>query len=309
TGENRTKRKGHAIIVHEDKFTQIPEVVYEEVEIDEIKGPAEPGEPGWEYVRVKFPEELLILLAGIWENLELIYIKDFSQVLFMKRIILNAIMPAVNALKKHMKCYVDKPDDKQQFLRRFQKIYNDFDDDIRKDEEFKAEMHCRVDEMKKKLLEVCDRSMMEAEQERCRFLNRGWTSRQLIELVNNYINAFQLEIDRNVDTLMILTDYYIGAITKLPNEEGFLKEILPKYDFDDPEIFACITNVLENVDQENNENPLDATIKQVSNKALAVAHKCHQWAWSIFEKGKSKLLPSGEREKANKKQKKTEKGN
>ncbi|KAG5872936.1 hypothetical protein JTB14_005957 [Gonioctena quinquepunctata] len=150
--------------------------------------------------------------------------------------------------------------------------------------------------------------MMEAEQERCRFLNRGWTSRQLIELVNNYINAFQLEIDRNVDTLMILTDYYIGAITKLPNEEGFLKEILPKYDFDDPEIFACITNVLENVDQENNENPLDATIKASFNKALAVAHKVSPMGMVNFEKGKSKLLPSGEREKANKKQKKTEKG-
>ncbi|XP_074037928.1 sperm flagellar protein 2 [Leptinotarsa decemlineata] len=294
------------IIVHEDKFTQIPEIIYEEVEEEQETRIAEPGEPGWEYIRIKLPEEFQISLAGIWENTETVYIRDFNQVMFMQRLILNPIMPAVKFLEDFMKINTDKPDDKQLYLRKFQQTYNEFDDEIRSDEEFKAELHCRVDEMREKLIEVCDRKMMETEQQRCFFLKRGWAPKQLIELMNNYVNALQLEIDRHADTFIFLNDYYTGLLTKMPNDDIITKEILARYEIEDPEINESVINLLENV--ESDGNPLSDKIDQIFNKVLIITNKFDTWTWSVFESKKAKLDPNGEKGKIAKKEKKNKTG-
>ncbi|KAJ8956607.1 hypothetical protein NQ314_006693 [Rhamnusium bicolor] len=148
TGDKSQKDKGKkggkgdkgtsVVIVHEDKFTQMPEI---EEEIEEIMEPVVPpkaGEPGWEYTNFAFPEELQIALATLWENAEEVYIEDFSQIFFLNRIDVNAIMPFVNFVKIHMDTYITRPDDKQVYLREFQRAYNEFDDDFRNDEEFKG---------------------------------------------------------------------------------------------------------------------------------------------------------------------------
>ncbi|CAG9813387.1 unnamed protein product [Phaedon cochleariae] len=296
--KDKTDQSGHVLIVHSDKFTQIPEVIVEEVEEEEEleKVSIEPGSPGWKYTDLKLADELQVALATLWENAEEVYIEDFSQVLFMKRIILNAIMPKVNYVKIHMNKYINSPDDKQMYLRKFQQLYNEFDADIRSDVEFKAELHCRVNELREKLIGVCDQQMMEAEQARCLIVNKKWAPRQLVELINNYINGFQLEIDRHVDTLTLVSDYYAGIVTKLPVQESLAKEALSRLDLLDSGIEQAVCDVLLRVDEDLGD-PFSKTVEQIYGKASAFSNKCQSWAWSCLEKVKSVFSPHVEKQK------------
>lgn len=200
--KDKTKhiRASKVVIVHVDKYTQIPEV---EEEVEEEEGAdieseetINPGEKGWLYTSLPIPENLQTVMATFWENVEEVYLVDLEQILFLKRLILNAIIPFVNSVKEHMSSYINKPDEKQKYLREFQRIYNQFDDDFRSDDDFKAEAHCRINEMREKLFEICDWKMIAAEHERVFIIEKNWTSRQTIQLVNNYITALQLELDR-----------------------------------------------------------------------------------------------------------------
>lgn len=126
-----------------DKATQIPEEETEISYIEETEDLPKIGEPGWRYLELKPSEDLQVILATLWENAEDIYINDFSQVLFLKRILLDEYIPFIKFVKDHIKANFSKPNEKQILLQEFQKVYNIFDKDIRNDEEFKAEYHCR----------------------------------------------------------------------------------------------------------------------------------------------------------------------
>lgn len=87
--------------------------------------------------------------------------------------------------------------------------------------------------MRVHLLNICDETMLELERERKEIINQDWIPKHLIEVTNNYISALQLELDRCVDTLNLLGDYYTGIVTKLPNEDTLIKEIVPKISMED----------------------------------------------------------------------------
>ncbi|KAJ8943281.1 hypothetical protein NQ318_017299 [Aromia moschata] len=287
-GKKGKDKEAPVVIVHEDKATQAPE---EE-----------------EYTDVPFPDDLKIALASFWENAEQVYKEDFQQVFFLKRIILDAIMPFVNYVTQYMHTYISRPDDKQTYLREFQRTYNEFDEDIRNDEEFKAELHCRIYEMKEKLIEMCDRRMMEAEQERVILIGKNWTPRQFIELVNNYISAFQIELDLCVDSLQLLGDYYTGMVTKMPNEDSMKKELLPKLDLDDPHIAGGINRLLQYVDDETKDNPLKPVVESTEQKALEFVDKIRGTAESVMKKVRGLFAPEGKGKKKPPKPKKDKKG-
>lgn len=87
--------------------------------------------------------------------------------------------------------------------------------------------------MRENLLNISEETMLELERERKEIINQGWIPRHLIELTNNYINAFQLELDRFVDTFNLLGDYYTGIVTKYPNDDTLIKDMLPKIPLED----------------------------------------------------------------------------
>lgn len=185
--------------MHVDKYTQMPEVEeeFEEEEADnEPEVVISPGEKGWSYISLPFSESLQTAIATFWEKIEDIYVVDLEQVFFLKRLILNVVMPFVDSVKQHMTNFMEKPDEKQKYLRNFQRTYNEFEDDFRSDDDFKAEAHCRINEMREKMYEICDWKMLAAEHERIFIIEKNWTGRQIIQLVNNCITALQLELDR-----------------------------------------------------------------------------------------------------------------
>lgn len=96
--------------------------------------------------------------------------------------------------------------------------YNDVSDDMREDEETKAEIHQRIDDLREVLWNICDERKDQAEKERETIMNDGWLDDRLGVLSNFYMTIMQSEVDRFQDTVRMLKDYYRAQDGQLPEE-------------------------------------------------------------------------------------------
>jgi hypothetical protein len=140
-------------------------------------------------------------------------VKNFKDLFFNKRVLLHDIVPFLAKTRDTMNDFIVRPDQKQYYLREFQKTLNDIDLELRNDPEIKSELFCRIDEFKEKLFGICDTKMQESEEERRNFIRQNWLYHQFCQMTNNSAMAFQLEVDRLVDTAVFVRllhrrDYY-----------------------------------------------------------------------------------------------------
>nr|KAF7413235.1 hypothetical protein H0235_013086 [Vespula pensylvanica] len=194
---------------------------------DDVDAPRipKPGEDGWQWI--DFPQSPILLdaLATLWENVEEIYIVDLIEIFSLKRTHSSAIVPYKDFVMRNLKNFIERPDTKQNLLENFQRSFNDISQDIRDDEEVKCELHCRLTDFQTHLWDICDSKRSEAEEERQKIIQEHWVDVEAVILVNIYISILQAEIDRSVDTLQIVQDYYTSMLQK-PIRESRLSKIL-----------------------------------------------------------------------------------
>lgn len=76
------------------------------------------------------------------------------------------------------------------------------------------------------LWNLCDARRHEAEEERKRTLQSEWIPVETVVLINVYIEILQAEIDRFIDTMQLLQDYYTSMSQKPLQEPRFSKIVL-----------------------------------------------------------------------------------
>lgn len=84
----------------------------------------------------------------------------------------------------------------------------------------------QVADFRTELWELCDARRHEAEGERIRTVRNQWVLLEAVALVNMYIGILQTEIDRFVDTVQLLQDYYVSMLQKPLQESRFSKILL-----------------------------------------------------------------------------------
>lgn len=94
--------------------------------------------------------------------------------------------------RKDFLAYLRRPDHKQEFVAQWQKDYNAVPDDMRDDEETRAELHQRVDDLREKLWNICDERKDQAENEREAIMTDGWLDDHMGILSNHYITLMQV---------------------------------------------------------------------------------------------------------------------
>lgn len=114
--------------------------------------------------------------------------------------------------------YLRRPDNKQVYISQWQKEYNEIPDDMREDEETKAELHQRVDDLRETLWSISDERKIQAENERQNIIGDSWLDDRLGVLSNYYVTQMQAEVDRYQDSLRMLKDYYRGMDGQIPDE-------------------------------------------------------------------------------------------
>ncbi|KAK1176110.1 sperm flagellar protein 2 isoform X1 [Acipenser oxyrinchus oxyrinchus] len=177
-----------------------------------------PGSDQWVYVEETVPNEIAEYLVPYWENVCDTYINNTKAVMHNLRIEQDLIIHYLFNIRKEFKEYLKRPDHKQEFLSQWQHEYNCIADDMREDEETKAELHQRVDDLRERLWDICDNRREEAAQERNNIINDGWIEDHTGILINHYSSMMQVSVDRFQDTLCLLRDYY----------KGIEKNILPE---------------------------------------------------------------------------------
>ncbi|XP_053555644.1 sperm flagellar protein 2 [Bombina bombina] len=180
--------------------------------------PIQPGSPEWVYVNEPLPKEIPEFLVPYWETVENTYGNTIKSVLRSVRDEQQIVIRYLYNIKNQFKDFLKRPDFKQEFVSQWQDDFSSFAEDVWEDEEIKAELHQRVDDLRDRLWDICDKRKEEAEQERNDIMNDGWLQDHTGILINFFFSLMQAEMDRFQDTVKLLHDYYEGMEKKIPLE-------------------------------------------------------------------------------------------
>ncbi|EEB17990.1 hypothetical protein Phum_PHUM496580 [Pediculus humanus corporis] len=194
----------------------------------DVPNNAKPGDPEWEWVSGNQPEELLLALATLWENMEAIYIEDLKDVFFGLRIQRCNLLSYCGFIHKSVEVVMKQPDEKQKVLGDFQQMFNDIDEDLRPDLDIKCELHIRVSELEEALMGLADERKAKSLKDVTKVAQDCWAADEMANLINLFLTIVQLEVDRCLETCQILTDYYTSLQQKIPDEKIIGKVIVSK---------------------------------------------------------------------------------
>ncbi|XP_054041768.1 sperm flagellar protein 2 [Rissa tridactyla] len=182
--------------------------------------PVEPGSDEWIYVDEPLPKEIPDFLVPYWEMVENSYMNTIKTILRCLRDEQHSVIYYLADVRKKFQDYLKRPDIKQEFVSQWQSDFNSIADDLREDEETKAELHQRVTDLRDLLWDICDNRREEAEQERTEIMNDGWLPDHRGIAMNHFFSLMQVEVDRFQDTKKLLHDYYRAMEGKIPTEDG-----------------------------------------------------------------------------------------
>ncbi|XP_026721433.1 sperm flagellar protein 2-like [Athene cunicularia] len=181
--------------------------------------PIEPGSDEWIYVDEPLPKEIPEFLVPYWEMVENTYESTIKTILRCLRDEQHAVIDYLADVRKKFQDCLKHPDLKQEFVSQWQSDFNSVDDDMREDEETKAELHQRVTDLRDLLWDICDNRREEAEQERTDIMNDGWLPDHSGIAMNHFFSLMQVELDRFQDTKKLLHDYYRAMEGKVPTDD------------------------------------------------------------------------------------------
>lgn len=144
------------------------------------------------------------IICDQWELVEITYTNGIKFIFRKIRKEREHIIRYLFQIKRNFLDYLKRPDTKQIELEFFIKEYNKIPTDLRDDEEMKAELHQRVEDLRDNLYKVCDIKKEESEKERETIMNNGWLPDKIGFLINNYITLMQVSII-NLNFLKLFT--------------------------------------------------------------------------------------------------------
>ncbi|XP_058535993.1 sperm flagellar protein 2 isoform X1 [Ochotona princeps] len=181
---------------------------------------AKPGSEEWVYVNEPIPEEIPSFLVPYWELIENSYINTIKTILRHLREDQHDVLTYLYEITTSFQEFLRRPDHKQDFVAQWQADFNSFPDDLWEDEETKAELHQRVNDLRDRLWDICDARKEEAELERLDIINQNWLQDSLGITMNHFFSLMQAELNRFQDTKRLLQDYYRAMEHKIPIDDN-----------------------------------------------------------------------------------------
>ncbi|XP_048450235.1 sperm flagellar protein 2-like [Rhincodon typus] len=183
--------------------------------------PPKPGSDQWVYVDEPIPQEVAEYLAAYWTSIESTYVNTIQSMMQEERRERHRIIHYLHKIRIDFQEYLEsRPDHKQEFVTQWQNDYNSIAEDLRHDEDVKAELLLRLYNLRERLWDISDNRKEEAERERMNIMGNGWLEDHLGLLLNIYTTLMQVEIDRFQDTYRFLQDYYKVMEGNIPPEDS-----------------------------------------------------------------------------------------
>ncbi|NXJ83669.1 SPEF2 protein, partial [Trogon melanurus] len=197
--------------------------------------PVQAGSDKYVYVDEPLPKEIPDFLVPYWEMIESTYMNSTKTILRCLRDEQHSMIYYLADIRKKFQDYLKCPDLKQEFVSQWQSDFNSMADDLRADEETKAELHQRVTDLRDLLWDICDNRREEAEQERTDIMHDDWLSDHRGIAMNHFFSLMQVEVNRFQDTKTLLHDYYRTMERKIPTEDSHHVTKIPLLDIIDVE--------------------------------------------------------------------------
>ncbi|XP_029999221.1 sperm flagellar protein 2 [Sphaeramia orbicularis] len=169
-----------------------------------------PGSFSLPYVDEPVPPELPEYLCTHWDTVCESYVNTIKAVMQELRPERTCITHHLYNLREEFKHFLARPDLKQELVSQWQKEFNNVPDDMRDDEETKAELHQRLDDLRERLWDMSDKRKEEDEQEWAAVMGDGWLEDHTALLINHHSTLTQAELDRFQDTFCLLRVYYLS---------------------------------------------------------------------------------------------------
>ncbi|XP_054543895.1 sperm flagellar protein 2 isoform X2 [Talpa occidentalis] len=185
-----------------------------------VAPPPKPGSEEWVFVDEPIPEEIPSYLVSYWDLIEKSYINTIKSALRHLRENQHIVITHLNEIRTSFQQFLRRPDHKQDFVSQWQADFNTLPDDLWDDEETKAELHQRVNDLRDRLWDICDARKEEAEQERLDIINGSWLQDLIGITMNHFFTLMQAELNRFQDTKVLLQDYYRGMEYKIPADNN-----------------------------------------------------------------------------------------
>ncbi|XP_075324973.1 sperm flagellar protein 2-like [Odontesthes bonariensis] len=170
------------------------------------------------YVDLPLPLEIAEYLCSYWDTACDSYVNDVKKVMQQLRSQRTLIDRQLFSIRERYKHFLQRPDLKQELVSKWQKDFNNIPDDMREDEDTKAELHLRLDELREPLWEITDKRKEKDEQERTALMCEGWLEDHTTILINHHSVLMQVELSRFQQTLRTLRVYYWSMHRRVPLE-------------------------------------------------------------------------------------------
>ncbi|XP_051981958.1 sperm flagellar protein 2-like isoform X1 [Xyrauchen texanus] len=169
------------------------------------------------FVDEPFSKEIPQYLLPYWETTCNTYVTNVKTVMQNLRGERELIIHHLYNIREDFRHHLQKPDLKQEFVSAWQRDYNNVPDNVRDDEETKGELHQRLDDLRERLWDICDKRKEESMQERAGVIEDDWLDDHTAVLINHYSALMQIEVSRFQDSVCLLKDYYSAMyISALP---------------------------------------------------------------------------------------------
>ncbi|TWW60641.1 Sperm flagellar protein 2 [Takifugu flavidus] len=146
----------------------------------------------WEYVDDPVPTGIPEKLCSHWDTMCCSYVNNITTVMQQFRSQNTIISHHLNNIREDYQQFLKRPDLKQESVSRWQKDFNSIPDDMRQDEETKAELHLRLDELCECLWDISNKRKMEDEKEMSAVMGEGFLEEHMALLVNNHSMLMQI---------------------------------------------------------------------------------------------------------------------
>ncbi|XP_058493241.1 sperm flagellar protein 2 isoform X1 [Solea solea] len=166
--------------------------------------------PNWVYVDERLPPEIPAYLCSHWDKLCVSYVKGIKTVMQQLRSQTAVICHHLYNIREEFKHKLWRSDVKQEFVSEWQTNFNSISDDMREDEETKAELHLRLDELHERLRDISNKRKEQNEKERSSLMHSGWLEDHTAIIIRHHSAFIQVELGRFQETVSVLRVYYFS---------------------------------------------------------------------------------------------------
>ena len=204
-------------------------------------------------------DEITVVLAEMWKTAISSYRIDCEKSLRGIRLKRDQLSRFLFRIRVDLSAMLQQPDAKRDFVTVFCQNFNQAITESTVDDETKAELHQRCDDLRDRLWKICEMKRDSAEKRRGDIASSGWLEERVSIVLNHLIRLMQSEIDRFHAGVSLLRDYYKAMDSPIPDSYVHPSMKLPLYQLPSEESLLA-----ELANESSTPNPVESQVTAVS---------------------------------------------